>query len=599
MLSGRVGFYKEGNRMGYRGRSSGLMMGILTVAVVLGLLAGPAALCRAQDANPGQTIVSRVDLADADLQQAVNLLMAQTGVNIVIEASDKPYRRVNATLTNLPLDKVLRYICRSAGASLRMEDGIYVIGPKEETPAPPKIAEGSAPAPSEPPAPRKLRTEKIRLVYSRPSELLKYLGLADQGPLNELERRWIYDTIEDLRNNNKHKIPPPQMPTFLTPTQASGPAVSPSVPPVVPTGEQNPVGTGEENRAPNGPGSEDRQVGLGGGGGFGRGGGGFGGGGFGQPGGGFGGGGGFGQPGGGRGGIGGGQTGAGALLPEGVDSVLAYDVDNSLLVRGDDEGIRQLKEIIRMLDIAPRQLKIKAEFIEVDQNDLRTFGVDWSIARGTLAGNTGGAFAAGNVALTYTSGNIAAQLRTSLSEGRGRIVNSPMATTTNNVPVVASFGTEIPIITVGTVFTGQGGGTTVPQITTVNVQTGLFVLPRINGDNSISMLVAPFVQDIVGEVANPAGGTIPIFTSQSLSVYRRMGNGETMVIGGLMKKNDRSSVAKVPLLADLPIIGQFFRSTSKTINDSELLIFVTPEIIEDSTIQGTAPAAGGGLGRQP
>src|SRR5437764_63789 len=76
------------------------------------------------------------------------------------------------------------------------------------------------------------------------------------------------------------------------------------------------------------------------------------------------------------------------------------------------------------------------------------------------------------------------------------------------------------------------------------------------------MFVAPFIQDIISEIANPAGGTIPIISTQFVPVVRRIGNNETMVIGGLIKKNDRSSVKKVPLLADLPLIGSLFRSTS-------------------------------------
>jgi len=275
--------------------------------------------------------------------------------------------------------------------------------------------------------------------------------------------------------------------------------------------------------------------------------------------------------------------------------VTAYDVDNTLIVRYDtDDALRELKEIVRLLDIAPKQISIKAEFIQVQQDDLRSFGIDFSVSRGALTA-TSGQSASGEVIVNYATGNLVAALRTSLVEGRGRIVNSPLATTTNNVPVSLTIGTNVPVITNSVAFGNNGQGITVPNITTIQVSSGLIAIPRINGDNSISMFVVPFVQDILSEVANPSGGTIPITTFQFVPVVRRIGNGETMVIGGLVKKNDRSSTKKVPLFGDLPLIGSLFRSTSTTVSDSELLVFVTPTILPDPVSQ----AAPGGTGANP
>jgi type II secretory pathway component GspD/PulD (secretin) len=70
-------------------------------------------------------------------------------------------------------------------------------------------------------------------------------------------------------------------------------------------------------------------------------------------------------------------------------------------------------------------------------------------------------------------------------------------------------------------------------------------------------------------------------------------NGETIVIGGFIRKNDSNSVTKIPILGDLPIVGSLFRGTSRTTTDRELLIFVTPTIIPDSTTGSVA--VGGGL----
>ncbi len=119
------------------------------------------------------------------------------------------------------------------------------------------------------------------------------------------------------------------------------------------------------------------------------------------------------------------------------------------------------------------------------------------------------------------------------------------------------------------------------------------MIPRINGDDTISMSVLTQVQEIVSQIPNPAGGTIPIVSSAIVPVQRRIRNGETMVIGGLVKKNDRQSVKKVPVLADLPLIGQFFQSRNNEINDSELLVFVTPMILPDPGIGAEAGGVAG------
>jgi general secretion pathway protein D len=556
--------------MGFSSRSAGLTAGALALTMGLGMLTVAPSVCHAQEASIGQRIVQHIDLVEADLTRAVKMLQAQTGAEIVILSSDKPYAPVTLMLQNKSLDVVLKQMARVAGASVELDGGIYVIGPKQAEK--PSVAPTTAQVDPAPAVNTRRRIEKIRLTHSRATEMKVYIEqIRDPALVNQLEIGILYDLNgKSFRNPfaNFQGAKGPSTIEFGKDAQAPD-----RVPPVVPTGNDA-VAPRPGDR---GAGEEGQRGGIGGG----FGGGGLGGG---QRGGGGGlgqGGGGLGQGGGGLGQGGGGGQQAVNLLPEGIDSVLAYDVDNTLIVRGTDEGIRELKEIVRLLDIAPRQLSIRAEFITVQQDDLRTFGINFDIARGSLTASTGPAFAQGEVALNYATGNLVAALRTSLVEGKGRLINSPMATTTNNVPVVLTIGTTVPIITNSVAF-GQGGqGITIPQINPVQVVSGLFVIPRINGDNSITMTVSPFIQDIVSEVPNPAGGTIPIITTQNISVVRRIGNRETLVIGGLVKKNDRSSVRRVPLLADLPFIGQFFRGSTATIADSELLIFVTPEILPE------------------
>jgi type II secretory pathway component GspD/PulD (secretin) len=234
---------------------------------------------------------------------------------------------------------------------------------------------------------------------------------------------------------------------------------------------------------------------------------------------------------------------------------------------------------------------VRAEFVTLSQNDLKTFGIDWQVARGNLlAGNSG--FAGGPVFLNYATGNVIAQLRATLTEGRARLINSPMATTLNNVPVSLILQRQVPVFVTSPVAAGNGTVVLATQLIPVPVASGLQVTPRINGDESISMTVTPFLSDIVDTVTGPDGTTAPVISSQFITVSRRIRNGETMVIGGLISKNDQVSIRRVPLFGDLPLIGGLFQGRSVTVADSELLIFITPYIIRDSPAGG---ATVGGL----
>src|SRR5687768_329426 len=154
---------KEGKNMGYRGYSASLRNGTAALALGIILAAGSLAPVSAQATNPGERIVKSIDIVNADLHHAVQLLKAQTGIDIVIEANNKPYGPVNVTLTDKPLADVLRLVCQSAGAAFREESGIFVIGPQDSRP---RIVEPVPVKAAAPIARQRSRMEKIRLVNS-------------------------------------------------------------------------------------------------------------------------------------------------------------------------------------------------------------------------------------------------------------------------------------------------------------------------------------------------------------------------------------------------------------------------------------------------
>ncbi|HRK22186.1 MAG TPA: hypothetical protein PLX06_10270, partial [Fimbriimonadaceae bacterium] len=290
--------------------------------------------------------------------------------------------------------------------------------------------------------------------------------------------------------------------------------------------------------------------------------------------------------GGGQGGLGGQGTlqGGQGLVGQSIDFISFDPTDNSIIVRGNDQDIADLQRYISMFDVAPKQVTVKVEFITTSSSNSRSLGFDWLYERGTVFfGVRPGSFArAGDpIFLNYATGNVASRMRALLSTGKGKVVQAPIIRTLNNQPASVLSQVQTSIFISQVVSVGNGQIITVPQLVNFTITTGLNVAPRINDDGYITMFINVPVQDFGQIRRGPNGEEVPDLLSQTISVVARVKNGETIALGGLTRKSDTGSESRFPILGDLPIIGQFFRSTNAEKNNTELLIFVTPNIIED------------------
>ena len=263
------------------------------------------------------------------------------------------------------------------------------------------------------------------------------------------------------------------------------------------------------------------------------------------------------------------------------EALIPYDLNNSIMVRGDEDAIKHFQEDIAVFDIPPRQVEIKCEFVEISTSESKSFGIDWAIGRqGRWFQTSFGVD--GNVAFVFQEGNLTASVAAELTESVGKLVNAPIISTLNNIEGYISYTHTIPR------FTSSVSGDGVNPIATydsedVDVTTDLYVTPRINRDNSITMVIDANVSDYVRDVQSPDGkSSSPETTDQEISTIRRVMDGETVVIGGLVRQSADHNVQKIPLLGDLPLIGSLFRTETTTKQDNELLIFITPRIIHDS-----------------
>lgn len=303
-----------------------------------------------------------------------------------------------------------------------------------------------------------------------------------------------------------------------------------------------------------------------------------------------------GGPGGGQLGGQGGQGGQAVFqLPEGIEELVGYDLISALVVRGEPDAIEELRELVELLDLPPQQIEVEARFVSLSVSDADSLGISWTMTDGTttVTGSTpaqGGA----SIAIRTATGNFQTLITAIVRNNQGKVVNAPKVATQNGQPAMVAFQQTIPVTISDTVIT-DASQTVSTTIETIPVTTALIVVPRVTGqppNESITTVIQPQVADVTGFVDNPSGGTIPIVAMQQISTMLRVRNGETIALGGLVRKNNSYSTTKIPLLGDLPFIGSLFRSNTRNLDESELLIFVTPTIMRE-LFYNQGPAAVG------
>ncbi|MBI3922379.1 MAG: secretin and TonB N-terminal domain-containing protein [Armatimonadetes bacterium] len=558
-----------------------------------------ASICQGQEAEAKGSNTIQLEVTDGDIQDVLKLLSSQTGLNIVYGKDIQG--TVTANLRNVTLEHALEVVIRALGYYWKKDGDVYVITskpPAETVVAPRSGGNGpDSPITLAPKNPQDVeRIEAIRKAAGLPV-LPPLESLTNDDPPVELSRKRKYEIVKlkymDARTivqmfdpsappgmfgrNSLAATPLNTTPGMIPPQQFGAHGFDAATNYLLRPGGAR-IGSGLGPQV-GGVLQQFGGLGGGGGGGGGRGGGLGGGGGGGIGGGGLGGGG--GGIGGGGGGIGGGGGGgAGGLTPpDGLESIISYDPQNWLILYGTAEAIAQLQEIIAFLDVPIKQVTIEAQFVEILSGYDKRMGITWNFSHGPFEVRNDATGTGGTIQVKWSKGDFNAQLQTLLSENKAKNINSPRVTTMNNNPATLQVSVNQPIFLQQPVFDQFGNPSVATFPVFVPITTGIFVIPTINGDNTVTIFLQPQISDITGTFKGPDGSEVPVIVQRTVQTILNVKDGETIVMGGLVKKNLSLGANKVPLLADLPLIGKLFRSNTKSISDSEVLIFLTPRII--------------------
>ena len=321
-----------------------------------------------------------------------------------------------------------------------------------------------------------------------------------------------------------------------------------------------------------------------------------------------------------------GETSGGNPLLSDRGSIAVDARTNTLLVQDTAESLQDIRRMVTTLDVPIKQVLIESRIVVVNDDFSRDIGFRWGVTAinensagdggqfltGTGAGsdtmvnsaianlgdpangtifpvqvptlgdrynvNVPIADAAGRIALAVLESDFLVDLELSAleAEGAGEIVSTPRVITANQKEARIEQGVEIPYQQ-----SASSGATTVQFKKAV---LSLTVTPQITPDNNIIMDLTVH-KDNVGEIISTGGlgGTVPSIDTRAVETQVLVADGQTVVLGGIYETERRETITKVPFLGDIPVVGRLFKSTQRINNKAELLIFVTPRILEEGS----------------
>lgn len=259
-----------------------------------------------------------------------------------------------------------------------------------------------------------------------------------------------------------------------------------------------------------------------------------------------------------------------ALLTE-ADKVMADTENHTLTVSGSSSLLYQVRQELEKVDVASQQVNIQAMVVELSKGNSRNLGLSylsnpWSKDT-SIGGYNGFKF------------SVSGQHEETLSNGK--VLARPNVTVFDGRKATILMGDKVPVFTSSSDSTDSDSSTTM-TVEYKEVGVKLEVLPRINemDKQTITLVIKPSVSTI-SQWVESGNNKAPQISERSAETTVRVKNGETILIGGLLKNEEIKSIKQIPFLSKIPILGELFKSRSTEKKDTEVVIAITPKIVYD------------------
>ncbi len=287
-----------------------------------------------------------------------------------------------------------------------------------------------------------------------------------------------------------------------------------------------------------------------------------------------------------------GQGAAGGEQAAHMPHVIPNPFDNTLLVQGTPQEWEEIQNLLRQLDVAPRQVLIDCKIYEVDlttsfglgvQSELQSLG-----ATSAISGATQALAAVSSGSLSLTAGMVVGKskqllglLSASENTTHSKVISSPSIIATDSVPATMNVGSQIPVATSTGLSGLTNGGTAQTYQTISNQSTGttLNIMAQINSSGVVTMIINQQVSAPSSGASNSLGEG---FSNRSMSTQITVQDGDTVAIGGAILETKSEGMTGIPYLSRLPVVGPLFGNKTSSTQRTELIIFLTPHVIYDT-----------------
>jgi type II secretory pathway component GspD/PulD (secretin) len=267
-------------------------------------------------------------------------------------------------------------------------------------------------------------------------------------------------------------------------------------------------------------------------------------------------------------------------------NIIVIEDQNAIVVMGTQSMIDEVENYILQIDSPVPQIMIEALLIEVGRGDSRDLGVSWSWSDDSER-NVIDIVPGLSVAFDSLAGrdaipeNFLAALDALVSENRARVLAKPRVATTNGLKASIKVGWTDYLETTTEIYSADVpvGGYVRRGFNTLESGITLDITPWVGAAGEITVLIHPDIRD-----AKQISREHSTIAERSLDTTVRVKDGETIVIGGLIQRNEETRESKVPVLGGIPVLGHLFKESHKTQNDTELIIIVKPRIIGSNSV---------------